>query len=59
MATVSKPYTEIQNVLENIDIADESNAYSKVTFSSGIVFEYGSSGQSMLPLQEDSLMMKH
>ncbi|WP_458454472.1 hypothetical protein [Methanobrevibacter sp.] len=45
--------------MENIDIADESNAYSKVTFSCGIVFEYGSSGQSMLPLQEDSLMMKH
>ncbi|WP_405264777.1 hypothetical protein, partial [Methanobrevibacter sp.] len=44
VAIVSKPYTEIQNVLETIVIADTSNSYSKVTFSSGIVFEYGSSG---------------
>ena len=44
VAMVSKQYTEIQNVLETIEIADPSNFYSKVTFSSGIVFDYASSG---------------
>ena len=58
-ASVSKPYTNIDAVSVDDIVIKEDNSYATVSFSSGIVFEYGTSGSIYVTVKGGSVEIEN